>query len=460
MLTEAPLSVGLISLGCAKNLVDTQVMSGVLLTEGLTLAHDANHADVVLINTCAFIQSARDEAAAVINEMCAHKAAGGCRAIVVAGCLPQRYRNRLILQFPGVDAWIGVDELESIADVVLRAVAATQVKDSRPIVAVTAQPTALFAPRLPTLAFANPSCAYLKIAEGCNHACAFCAIPGIRGRFRSRPLPELVAEARALLKDNRRELNLIAQDTSSYGRDRRGGPRLADLIQSLDSIRGKFWLRLLYAYPSRMTDEFLAVLAGARHVVPYLDLPIQHSHPDVLRAMQRADTVKMMPDLVARLRTAVPKLALRTTCLVGFPGETEAHFAHLVDFVKQARFDHLGVFAFSPEAGTPAASLPDPVPAAVAEARRATLMEVQQTIVAAHNRARIGTATEVLLQQPPAAGRRGRWVARTAWQAPDVDGVTVVSGLPANVGIGDFVKVRITGIDGYDLVATAGLRKR
>ena len=454
MSTDAPLSVGLISLGCAKNLVDTQIMSGVLVTEGLTLAHDADHADVVLINTCAFIASAREEAGAIIAEMSAHKARGGCRAIIVAGCLPQRYRGRLAEQFPLVDAWIGVDELEWIADVARAVVATPRQRRAHPVVMVADTPAALFEPRLPTLVFCNPSFAYLKIAEGCNHACAYCAIPGIRGRLRSRPLRSLVAEARALLKDGRRELNLIAQDTMSYGRDRRGAPRFAALVRALDALPGDFWLRLLYGYPAHLDDALLDTLSRSRHVVPYLDLPIQHSHPDILRAMRRADTLGALPNLVSRLRARWPGVALRTTCLVGFPGETDAQFEHLVDYVKAARFDHLGVFAYSVEEGTAAAALPDPVPAAVGEARRDRLLRVQQRIARAANRARIGTETRVLLQRPAPSGRN-RWIARAPWQAPDVDGITRVSGLPAAARAGDFAAVRITGLRGVDLAAEA-----
>ena len=473
MSTDVPLSVGLISLGCAKNLVDTQIMSGVLVTEGLTLAHDADHADVVLINTCAFIASAREEAGAIIAEMSAHKARGGCRAIIVAGCLPQRDGGRLAEQFPLVDAWIGVDELERIAEVAYLLIkpptasgggsssSSSSIPASRPpsparhpIVLVTDAPSARFEPRLPTLVFCNPSFAYLKIAEGCNHACAYCAIPGIRGRLRSRPLRSLVAEARALLKDGRRELNLIAQDTMSYGRDRRGAPRFAALIRALDALPGDFWLRLLYGYPAHLDDALLDTLSRSRHVVPYLDLPIQHSHPDILRAMRRADTLGALPDLVSRLRARWPGVALRTTCLVGFPGETDAQFEHLVDYVKAARFDHLGVFAYSVEEGTAAAALPDPVPAAVGEARRDRLLRVQQRIARAANRARIGTETRVLLQRPAPSGRN-RWIARAPWQAPDVDGITRVSGLPAAARAGDFAAARITGLRGVDLAAEA-----
>lgn len=475
MANDTPLTVGLVSLGCAKNLVDTQIMCGVLVTEGLELAHDPDHADIVLINTCAFIKPSRDEAAGIIDEMCAHKDRGGCLAVIVTGCLPQRYRERLLRRFPLVDAWLGIDQLEKVATIAHRAAAtaaahrasptSSRTSDNpppSPIMDVSARPTALFTPRLPQLALSNPSYAYLKVAEGCNHACAFCAIPAIRGCYRSRPVSALVEEARALLKDGRRELNIIAQDTTGYGREKRGGPRLTDLMQALDALRGKFWLRLLYGYPAHLTDDFLAVLAQSRHVVPYLDVPIQHSHPDILCAMRRADTIKALPGMTACLRAAIPGVAVRTTCLVGFPGETDDHFAHLLAYVREARFDHLGVFAFSPEEGTPAADLPDQVPEEVAAARRDELMRVQQKIAAARNRERIGQRTEVLLQHP-VAGRRGKrdllWIARTRWQAPEVDGETIVTGLTSAARFGDFAKVRLTGIRGYDLLAEVVCRR-
>ncbi|MDD5707330.1 MAG: 30S ribosomal protein S12 methylthiotransferase RimO, partial [Kiritimatiellae bacterium] len=449
-LTERLLSVGLVSLGCAKNLVDTQVMSGVLLTEGLTLAPDPEHADVVLVNTCAFIQSARDEAGEAIARACAHKAAGGCRAVVVAGCLPQRYRQRLRSLFPTVDAWLGVDQLESVAAIVRRSVT-TQVRRRRAEVDVTAQPRALFTPRMPALVFSGGPFAYLKIAEGCNRVCSFCAIPGIRGRQRSRRLPDLVAEARALLAAGMREINLISQDTTSYGGECRGAPRLPELLRALDALDGDFWLRLLYGYPSRLNDDLLATLADARHVVRYLDVPIQHSHPDILRAMRRADTVNVLPDMPRRLRAALPGVTLRTTCMTGFPGETEAHFRHLLDYVAAARFDRLGVFAFSPEEGTVAAELPGRVPAEVAEERRERLLRLQSEIARGIERARVGTGVRLLLLKPSA--RSQLWIARAPWQAPDVDGVTRVDGVAATAHAGRFVRARIAGIRGCDLRA-------
>ncbi len=478
-----PPSIGLISLGCAKNLVDTQIMSGVILTEGLELAHSASSADIVLINTCAFIASAREEAYGVIEEICRHKAAGKCRAIIVTGCLPQRYGRRLAGRFPLVDAWLGVDELERIAEVATaigggdsssssssegsgapptlsRALSGALSKAEgeapefrvpiEPLVLVSDAPSAVFEPRLPTLVFCNPAFAYLKIAEGCNHACAYCAIPGIRGRLRSRTKSSLLHEARALIGDGRRELNLIAQDTTSYGRDRRGAPRLASLVRGLDGLPGDFWLRLLYTYPAYLDDELLDTLRASRHVVPYLDVPIQHSHPDILRAMRRADTIPILPGMVARLRARWPGVALRTTCLVGFPGETETHFRHLLAYVREARFDHLGVFTYSPEEGTAAAGLPRPVPGEVAQERMNRLMRAQRRISTELNRARVGQETRVLLET---LEHKTRWKARAPWQAPDVDTETFVFGASEDAQPGDFVTVRIAECGPYNLEA-------
>ena len=555
-----PLSIGFISLGCAKNLVDSQVMAGVLLSENLKLAPSPEEADIILVNTCAFIEDARAEAAETILRACAHKAAGGCRAVIVAGCLPQRYRDRIAATFPDVDAFVGVDELDRIGKIV-REVAAGR----RGVMAVgDGAPTRLFQSPRAGLRFSGGPFAYLKVAEGCNHACAFCAIPGIRGRYRSRSADELVAEARELLASGVRELNLISQDTTSYGQDRRRvaagsplpaapdatsagiptaagkglpaatdasrlnlspdsppstahrplltahcSPSLPALLRALDALDGDFWIRILYGYPSRVSDELLEVMAASRHICAYLDLPIQHSHPDMLRAMQRADTVRAVAELPQRLRQAVPGIVLRTTCLVGFPGETEAHFQHLLAYVEAAKFDHLGVFAFSPEEGTPAFDLADEPPEEIAAERCDRLMQLQRRVVDERRRLLVGTTAQALLLQPssvlrppssvpppstvhrppssvppPSTAHRPPssvpppstvlrppssvpppstvhrppssahpWLARLPRQAPDVDGVTYVSGVPADAQPGQFLRVRITGGHDYDLAA-------
>jgi ribosomal protein S12 methylthiotransferase len=448
-------SIGFISLGCAKNLVDGQIMAGVLLADGIRMAPSPEEADVVLVNTCAFIGPARQEAAEAILRACRHKAAGGCRAVIVTGCLPQRYRDRVQTAFPDVDAFVGVDELDGIAAIVRRVAAG-----ERGVLAVSGRATRLFQPRFPTLLFSGGPFAYLKVAEGCDHVCAFCAIPGIRGRFRSRGLDELLSEARSLLAAGVRELNLISQDTTSYGRDQRGGPDLADLLAALDALDGDFWIRILYGYPSRVTDKLLKVMARSRHIVPYLDLPIQHSHPDMLRGMQRADTLRAVATLPARLRQAVPEMVLRTTCLVGFPGETEARFEQLLTYVEEARFDHLGVFVYSPEEGTPAFARAGAPAAKVAEARRERLMRLQQKIVASRRRALTGTPARALLLRPAGKGApAGTWMARVPRQAPEVDGLSRVRGVPLDARPGDFVTVQIRGGKDYDLTAVVAANR-
>ncbi len=451
MSSSPPLSVGLVSLGCSKNLVDTQVMCGVLLTEEVELAPNPDEADVVLINTCAFIEPAREEAYAEIDRACALKKKRQIGAVVVAGCLPQRYGEKLVDRFPGVDAWLGIDHLEDIADIVKQAAAAGARRRRQTILDLSSPATSLYEPRIPNLSITGGPFAYLKIAEGCNHACAFCAIPGIRGHLRSRPLDAIVGEARALLESGVRELNVVAQDVTAYGRDHRGAPRLPALLRALDQLPGDFWIRILYGYPAYVDDDLLDCFRTLKHLCKYIDIPVQHSHPDILKAMRRPDTAKPVATLPKRLREAIPDVTLRTTCLVGFPGETDEHFAHLLDYVEEAQFDNLGVFVFSPEEGTHAVTLPGPVPAEVAEKRRDRLMRLQKKVVAGRNALRVGKGADLLLLRQI---RGGRWEGRLAGQAPDVDGITIVSGVPKGAKPGDFLRVSIEGVSGYDFRAT------
>ena len=444
--------VALVSLGCPKNLVDLQVMAAALAAAGFDVGVPEDEADAILVNTCAFIESARAEALDAIEEACARKRGGRCRAVVVSGCLPQRYREQVLDACPDVDGAIGVDDLEGAPAAVRRALDAP----GRPFCAVSRGPSKkLFTSKAPWFALTPGPYAYLKVAEGCRHACAFCAIPGIRGRLRSRPVADCVAEARALLGRGIRELDVIAQDVTSYGRDLRDGTDLVALLRALDALPGRFRVRLLYGHPAGITDELLDFVAASRRVLPYFDIPIQHSSEAVLRAMRRADTVALVPAMAARIRAKVPGAVLRTTCLVGFPGETAGDAAALVRFVRETRFDHLGAFVFSPEEGTPAFDLPKRPSARVAEARRDRLMAAQAEVVAAKLAALVGTEDEVLLETPPA--RRGApWTGRLGRQAPDdIDGVTRVRGVPAGAKPGDFLRVRIVGRSGYDLEAEA-----
>jgi len=441
-------SVGFISLGCSKNLVDSQVMAGYLKSGQIALAPSPEEAEVILVNTCAFIEAAREEAADAILSACDYKKKGGCRAVIVAGCMVQRYKKRLMKAFPDVDAFLGVDELERIGEVV------RQVAEGKPcgVIAAKGEPVKLYTPTYPSLLFTGGPFAYLKIADGCNHRCAYCAIPNIRGHFRSRSADDLVAEARGMVHAGVKEINLISQDSLQYGLDKSGAPSIADLMRRIDALEGDFRFRVLYGYPAGVTDEVLDVLNTARHVCKYLDLPVQHSHPDILRAMNRGKAVEATQDLAARLRQAVPGVVLRTTCLVGFPGETEEHFGHLLDYVAQAKFDHLGVFAFSPEEETAAFEMDGTPEPEVAEDRCQRLMTLQSAIVKKQARTLIGTADTVLLLRPEG---NGAWAGRLPRQAPEVDGETHVTDVPRQAKAGDFVRVQITGAKEYDLEAKA-----
>jgi ribosomal protein S12 methylthiotransferase len=441
---ESPIRVGFISLGCSKNLVDSQLMAGTLITEGVMLAGSPDDADVIVVNTCAFIDAAREEAVESILSACRQKETGPCRAVVVTGCLSQRYRDELVEELPEVDAFVGLDELEDIAAVVKRVVGG-----EHDIVQVSDRATRLYDARMPALVFTGGPYAYLKIAEGCNHACAFCAIPGIRGAYRSRSVTAIKAEAEALLESGIRELNLISQDVTAYGCD--SDESLPDLLRALGSIGGEFWIRLLYGYPGHISDALLEAMASIPQVLPYVDLPIQHSHPDMLRAMQRAETVRAVAELGTRLRSTLPDVVLRTTCLLGFPGETDEHVAHLLDTLASVRFDHLGAFVFSPEEGTPAAALPDCPPREVAEARREQVMLAQRRIVDEKAAALVGTEAQLLLEKAP-TDEHTCWIGRTGRQGPDVDGETLLETV-SGARPGAFIRVRYTEQDEYDLWA-------
>jgi ribosomal protein S12 methylthiotransferase len=439
-------TVGFVSLGCAKNLVDSQVMLGALLDAGFRPAPAPEDADAVIVNTCAFIADARAESIDAILDVCRLKQAGPCRAVIVTGCLPQRYGDALRRSLPDVDAFAGLDALDRVPAILRRVLdGAHGILDAYP------RAVRLFEPARPGLVLTGGPYAYLKIAEGCDHRCAFCAIPAIRGRRRSRPPEALVREAEALLAAGYRELNLVAQDTTSYGRDLPGTVTLGTLLRALDGIGGAFRIRILYAYPARITSELLDTIASGTRICRYLDVPIQHAHPDMLRAMRRG-VRPTVSGLVRRIRSVLPDVTLRTTCLVGFPGETERHVDVLIETIREAAFDHLGVFVFSPEDGTPAAALRPRPRRRTAERRRDRVLRAQSAVAARAARALLGTTAEALLERP-LNGRR--WVARTQRQAPEVDGVTRVERVPRTACAGDLIPVRYTGRRGMDLLATA-----
>ncbi len=445
------LSVGFVSLGCAKNRVDTQIMAGRLIKEGLRLAEAPESADVIVVNTCAFIDEARQETIDTIQSLCQLKAQDKTRGIFVAGCYSQRYPQKLRAEFPLVDGFIGLDALDRIGDLVRR-----WQEGEQNLFDVPAEVRRLYDPELEGLRFAGGPYAFLKISEGCHHRCRFCAIPHIRGRYRSRPVARLVEEAKSLVNNGVRELNLISQDSLAYGRDLAGTDKsrvtLPTLLQALDALDGRFWIRVLYGHVGEINKAILDAMRHSARICRYLDLPIQHSHPAVLRAMGRGAGAARLPRTFEKIRAAMPDIALRTTCLVGYPGETEARFEHLLRFVKEVEFDHLGVFVFSPEAGTPASRLCGRPAPQKAEERREKLLDIQNHIVGRKAASLVGARDRILLERQ-SQHHPDLWAGRSYRQAPETDGVTWVDNVKAGLQSGDGIEVRYTGWEGCDMVA-------
>jgi ribosomal protein S12 methylthiotransferase len=436
-----------VSLGCPKNTVDSERMLGKLAQDGYALSADADGADVVVINTCGFIEPARQESLAVIREMLELKRQGRIGAVVVAGCLAERQQEMLLEQVPEVDQIVGVFGREEIAAVVDRAVAQQREQRSlfRPAPVRALEDTA-------RLRITPRHYAYLKISEGCDRLCTFCAIPGMRGKHVTKPIEEVLREARELAADGVRELIVVAQDTTYYGLDLYGRVRLAELLRELDTIDGIEWVRVLYCYPEHFTDELIDTLVAAKKVIPYLDMPLQHINDRMLKRMQRRVTRASTVELLARLRSAIPNLTLRTTFIVGFPGETAAEFDELNLFVREAKFERCGVFPYSLEPGTPAARLPDHLPEEVKLERRDRLMATQQEVAFAWSGAQVGREVEVIVDGPDPEVPN-HVLARAHADTPEIDGVVRVKG--KNLRPGDLVRAKVTAADGYDLAARA-----
>jgi ribosomal protein S12 methylthiotransferase len=430
--------VGVVNLGCAKNLVDTEIMMGLLGQAGFQLVPETDEADVVLVNTCGFLLSAQQESARQILEL----AQGGDRKIVVAGCMVQRHREEVLEALPEISAAIGSGDLKSIVRVVER------VLDGERFSEISEKPTYAYDEVLPRLQTGLGPSAYLKISEGCDHRCAFCIIPQLRGGHRSRPIETIVAEAEQLVAGGTREVVLIAQDSTRYGLDLYSRAALPELLEALNGVEGLAWIRIHYAYPMYVNDALFKAMRELPKVLPYMDIPLQHSHPDVLRRMRRP-TNEPVGDLVARIRAGVPGIALRTSFIVGFPGETEEEFAHLVDFVQTQRLDHVGVFVFSPEEGTPSHEMKGRVPKKVAQKRRSTLMAVQQGVSQSIHDGLVGHELTMLVEATEA--RTGILIGRTFRDAPDVDGTLFARCADPDVEPGDLVTVRITEAKPYDL---------
>jgi ribosomal protein S12 methylthiotransferase len=435
--------VHLLTLGCPKNLADSELMLGGLVAAGFEITTDPGDAQVLVVNTCAFIEAAKKESIGAILDAAAVKRRVSGRRLVVAGCLAQRYADQLAEEMPEVDIFVGTGNFLQLPELLRR----TERPEARPIPYAGAAhllPHAS-APRIKTGDFFT---AYLKISEGCNHKCAFCIIPKIRGPHESRPLGELLAEARQLAADGVRELNLIAQDLTAYGRDLEPQSSLAELLRGLNDVAGLRWIRLLYCYPNFVTDELLEAVAGLPKVVKYIDIPLQHADDGVLRAMRRERSGTALVKLLDRIRSRIPGVTLRTSFIVGFPGETEDAFARLMDFVEEQRFDRVGVFTYSREENTAAYEMGSQVAEKIKRERRARLMERQAEISLGRNSALSGTEMEVLVEGPM-TGRVTRMRGRTSRQAPEIDGMIRLRG---EAEAGEFVRARIVRALTYDLI--------
>ncbi len=548
---KQPVRVGLISLGCAKNLVDAEIMLGSLLKHGLEITNDAAQADAVIVNTCSFIDSAQEESVDTILESVALREAGHRgQAVIVSGCLPQRFRDELPKLLPEVDAFMGIDQVAQVSEIVDRALASRAQKTASqpktkgnkskvvsrlhelektrglptheneeslrgtqkfgrtktllapapaaPLLDVTARPTFIPDYETPRFRLTPRHFAYLKIAEGCNHPCSFCIIPRMRGAHRSRTQADIVAEAKALIADGVKEINLISQDSTYYGLDLRpnhsraisspdkfyaaakalsaDATTICTLLRELNGLKGDFWIRLLYTHPAHWTDELISTIAACKKVARYVDIPLQHIHENMLERMRRETSQQYIVDLVRKIRAGIPGISLRTTFIVGFPGETEASFQTLLDFIRETRFERLGVFAYSKEDGTRAGQMAGQISDAVKQKRRQRAMAAQHEIAVQISEAFVGRELKVLVEglatskqiqaanisswehglmregEQPSPKLKGRnfLVARGEADAPDIDGRIYVRG---KLPVGEFARVKIVGHTDYDLIA-------
>ena len=470
---STPKKIGMISLGCAKNLVDAEIMLGGVLARGMEITSDADEADVLIVNTCAFIDSAKEESIEAILE--AHKGRGlkkrAGQKLIVSGCMAQRFSKDLASELPEVDAFIGLDQVAETAAIIEQVLARSpgqfsipnfqssihsQLGDEKwePLNLVSRKPVYIPDWDTPRFRLTPPHTAFTKIAEGCNHPCSFCVIPQMRGKHRSRTIESVVAEVRGLVAEGVKEINLISQDTTYYGMDlwaEKAGPRqkvdpergvtLVHLLRELEKIEGEFWIRLLYTHPAHWSDELIACLAECKKVARYIDMPLQHIHPRMLELMRRETSSEHIETLVARIRAGVPGIAIRTTFIVGFPGETEEEFEYLLSFIERTRFERLGIFTYSQEEGSRAAKMEGQLAQKEKQQRYKRAMKLQQKIAHEIGAAHIGQTIRALVDKPT--------VARGEVDAPDIDGRILLS-RPAPVG--EFIDVEITGTQVYDLI--------
>ncbi|MFP4222157.1 MAG: 30S ribosomal protein S12 methylthiotransferase RimO [Phormidium sp.] len=429
-------------LGCEKNRIDTEHMLGLLLQAGYTIDASEDFADYVIVNTCSFIQAAREESVRTLVEL-----AEDGKKIVITGCMAQHFQEELLDEIPEAVAVVGTGDYNKIVDVIQRAQQGERVKE------ISANPTYIADESTPRYRTTSQGYAYLRIAEGCDYRCAFCIIPHLRGNQRSRPIESIVAEAQQLAEQGVQELVLISQITTNYGVDLYGKPKLAELLRELGNVDIP-WVRMHYTYPTGITPAVMDAIRDTPNALPYLDLPLQHSHPDVLKSMNRPWQGRVNDEIIHRIKAALPEAVLRTTFIVGFPGETDEQFQHLVEFIKRHEFDHVGVFTFSPEEETPAFSMENQVPQEVMDERRDILMSIQQGISQKRNQQQIGKVVDVLVEE--LNPRTGQWIGRSARFAPEVDGVIYVEGSPeVQPQLGTLVSVKVIDADAYDLYGEA-----
>jgi len=434
-------SVGFVALGCPKNVVDSEKMLAQIAQAGFLITCETSQADVVIINTCGFIEPAKLESLEAVAQAVAEKRAGRVRKVIVTGCLSQRMGQDLLDEVEGVDAVVGLEHRDRIVEIIQRTLSSRRVS-----VYESPLSNSITDDRV-RLRIGPSHWAYLRISEGCNHRCSFCTIPAIRGPFRSKPADLVLDEAKELVSSGAVELNLIGQDTTVYGSDVKASDGLASLLGELERIENLAWVRLLYAYPTGITENLVRAMAASSKVVSYLDIPIQHASDTILRAMRRPDTQAGLRRMIENLRSTMSDIVLRTTLIVGFPGETEEEFSELLDFIRWAKFDALGAFTFFPEPGTPAAEFPNQVPDAVKEERRETLMLAQQEIAFARNASRVGSRLTCLIDS---VDGQGTGYGRFYGQAPEIDSVCLVPACTASPG--QFVEVQVVGTQDYDLI--------
>ena len=431
-----------VSLGCDKNLADTESMLGLLASRGYEMTDDEAEADVIVINTCCFIHDAMEESIQNILDMAEYRKSGQAKALIVTGCLAQRYRQEILDEIPEVDEVLGTTAFDRILDAVDAALSGERG-------VMLADPDALPLPETKRLVTTGGHYAYLKIAEGCDKHCTYCIIPSLRGRFRSVPMERLLKEAQELADQGVKELILVAQETTLYGKDLYGEKSLHILLKKLCEISGIRWIRILYCYPEEITDDLIRVMKEEPKICHYLDIPIQHASDGILKRMGRRTSKQELIDIVGRLRKEIPDICLRTTLITGFPGETQAQHEELMQFVDEMEFDRLGVFTYSPEEGTPAAAMPDQIAEEVKEERQAELMELQQEI--AFDAAEDMKGREVLVMIEGKVADENAYVGRTYKDAPNVDGLIFIN-TDEELVSGDFARVKVTGALDYDLI--------